>query len=275
MLLIGIVYFLALLSKENAITWLAIYPLTIYFFKADQLKKSIPAFGAIFISAIIWLFIRHQVVGESISENVADTLMNDPFLESTNSEKYATIVYTLGKYIQLLIFPHPLTYDYYPKHIPIVQWANPYVLTSIVAYLMLILLSFKGFLKKQIPAFGVLIFLITLSIASNLVFPIGAFMNERFIFVSSLGFCIILAYILTVMVPKRSQNFQKAKKLAGITMAIVLLLYAGKTISRNRVWKNNLTLSTNDANISINGAKEQCNGWWFIDGGSSKNSKSN
>lgn len=251
---IASIYFLALLSKENAITWIAIYPIAIYFFKPEQIKKVIPAFGVLISTAVIWLFIRYQVVGEGISD-VADSLMNDPFLESSSSEKYATIVYTLGKYIQLLFFPHPLTYDYYPKHIPIVQWGNPYVLLSIVAYIALILISIKGFFKRQLPAFGILIFLITLSIASNLIFPIGAFMNERFIYVSSLGFCIIIAYLMVVVLPSRSKNLVKSKKLFQVIGITLLLLYAGKTISRNSVWKDNLTLATHDANISVNGAK--------------------
>ena len=125
----------------------------------------------IFITSLIWLFIRYQVVGGGIS-NVADNLMNDPFLDSTVSEKYATIVYTLGKYIQLLIFPHPLTYDYYPKQIPIVSWSNPYVILTLMSYLVLGIYAIIGFLRKGIPAFCILLWDMTGIIASNILFPI-------------------------------------------------------------------------------------------------------
>jgi hypothetical protein len=55
----------------------------------------------------------------------SNELMNNPFLKVQNgvytafdfSEKMGTVFYTLGKYIILLIAPHPLTHDYYPKHI--------------------------------------------------------------------------------------------------------------------------------------------------------------
>jgi tetratricopeptide (TPR) repeat protein len=181
--------------------------------------------------------------------------MNDPFLESTNSEKYATIMLALGKYIQLLIFPHPLTYDYYPKHIPIVSWGNSLVMLSVLSYLLLIVVSIWGFFKRHISAFGILLFFITLSIASNLVFPIGAFMNERFIYVSSLGFCLILGYYLLFGLPKFIEHQKKAKKAFTIISILIFSLYSIKTVSRNWVWKDNLTLSTNDAKISINGAK--------------------
>lgn len=247
-------FFLALLSKENAITWLAIIPLVIYFFTDHPIKKALPIYISIFATSMVWFFIRYQVVGGGIS-NVADNLMNDPFLDSSISEKYATIVYTLGKYIQLLFFPHPLTYDYYPKQIPIVSWSNPYVILTLMSYIILGIVAITGFFKKSIPAFGILLFIITLSIASNLFFPIGAFMNERFVYVSSLGFCLIVGYFIQLGIPKNVQTVKTAKQLSVAIFSIFLILYSLKTISRNPVWKNNLTLATNDANISVNGAK--------------------
>ena len=247
-------FFLALLSKENAITWLAIIPLVVYFFTEHSFKKALPIYVSILATSLVWLFIRYQVVGGGIS-NVADNLMNDPFLDSTVSEKYATIVYTLGKYIQLLFFPHPLTYDYYPKQIPIVTLANPYVILTLMTYLVMGGFAIIGFFKRSIPAFGILLFIITLSIASNLFFPIGAFMNERFVYVSSLGFCLIIGYLIQVGLPKNSKSIKMGNQLSIAVLSIFLLLYSVKTISRNPVWKNNLTLATNDANISINGAK--------------------
>lgn len=252
LLIAGVLFFLALLSKENAITWVAVIPLIFYFFTDHSFKKALPTYLALITAASAWFAVRYEVVGGGIS-NVADNLMNDPFLESTASEKYATIVLTLGKYLQLLVFPHPLTYDYYPKHIPIVNWTNPLVLLSVLAYLLLFVTAIWTFLKKHIIGFGIAIFIVTLSIASNIVFPIGAFMNERFIYVSSLGFAILVGYFLTEGLPKIFTG--KTNQLGTILLSVVLLLYSVKTISRNQVWKNNLSLATHDANVSVNGAK--------------------
>lgn len=247
-------YFLSLLAKENAITWLAIFPLVVYFFRSEDWKKSITPLALLLLTAAVWFYIRYSVVGGGIS-NVADNLMNDPFLESTIAEKYATIVLTLGKYLQLLFFPHPLTFDYYPKHIPIVSWSNPWVLLSLLAYITLIVISIRGLINKKLYAFAILLFGITLSIASNLLFPIGAFMNERFIYVSSLGFTLILSYYLLKFAPHFVENKSKTNSAIVISSIVILSLYSIKTISRNPVWKNNFTLATNDAFISKNGAK--------------------
>lgn len=254
LLLLPLTFFLALLSKENAITWLAIYPIAIYIFRKEKVKVAILPLVLIVLSSVLWLIIRYKVVGGGIS-NVADNLMNDPFLESTVSEKYATIVYTLGKYLQLMVFPHPLTYDYYPKHIPITNWKDPLVLLSLIAYLFLIIFSISGILKRKLYSFAIAIFLITLSIASNLVFPIGAFMNERFVYVSSLGFSLLLTYFLLIYLPDKRGGWRKNQAIVKGLFALIIVLYSAKTISRNMVWKDNLSLALNDANISVRGAK--------------------
>lgn len=247
-------YFLALLSKENAITWLAIIPFSIYFFTNHTFKKAVPAYLSLLLAASVWFVVRYKVVGGGIS-SVADSIMNDPFLYASLSEKYSTIVLTLGKYLQLLVFPHPLTYDYYPKHIPIVGWKNSLVILSLMAYLALFVFAIQGLFKKNIYAYAIIVFVVTLSIASNLIFPIGAFMNERFVYVSSLGFCIALGHFLFYQVPGFMKHKKKADKFIQIILIIIALLYAGKTISRNLVWESNYTLSTHDAQISKNGAK--------------------
>ncbi len=250
LLLILLLFFLGLLSKESTITWLAVIPLVLHFFTNHSIKKALPIYGALLTAAIIWAAIRYQIVGGGI-KSVADNIMNDPFLEASNSEKYATIMLTLGKYLQLLVFPHPLTYDYYPKHIPIVDWGNRMVLLSILAYLILAIVAIWGFFKKYLISFGILLFIVTLSIASNIVFVIGAFMNERFVYVSSLGFSLILGFGIY----KLLENKKISKALIWSMLILIFGLYSVKTISRNKVWENNLTLATHDANISVNGAK--------------------
>ncbi len=218
------------------------------------MKNSLSLLGVLLVSGLLWFGLRYKIVGAGL-ENVADNLMNDPFLESSSSEKYATIMYTLGKYLQLLFFPHPLTYDYYPKHIPIVGWNNPVVILSTLAYLSLAVIAILGLKKKSLYAFGIAYYLITLSIVSNIVFPIGAFMNERFLYAPSLGFAVILVYFLLKNLPEWMGGWYRSRNTVIGIFSVILFLYAVKTISRNLDWKDNLTLATHDAQISVRGAK--------------------
>ena len=256
----ALIFFLALLSKENAITFLAVVPLTYYFFsKADIgtiVKQTVPLFGA----AVLFLIIRGSILGWSMGPPSME-LMNNPYLKIvdnqwvpfSSSEKMATIFHTLGYYIKLLFVPHPLTHDYYPRHIDIMTWGNWQVLLSLVFYGALAFFAWRGFRKKEVLSYGILFFLITLSIVSNIVFPVGTNMSERFMFMPSVGFCLALAALGWRWAAQKD----KLEKLTPVLAAlgVVVLLFSIKTITRNFVWKDNYTLFTTDIRTSQNSAK--------------------
>jgi len=255
-ILAGIIFFLALMAKENAITFLAVVPLTYFIFTKAKLNQIALQTLPFFLSAILFLIIRGQVLGGNFGGELSMELMNNPFLTIENGrwvhlslgDKMATIVYTLGKYIQLLIFPHPLTHDYYPRHISLMSWGSWQVVLSSLLYVGLGVLGLIGLFKKRLWSYGILYYLITLSVVSNVAFPVGTNMSERFLFMPSVGFCLLLAYIpLTLF--KGGIALVEKQKLLLIIGSIVLLLFSAKTIHRNFAWKDNFTLFTNSAKL--------------------------
>ncbi|MGB4958483.1 MAG: hypothetical protein WBO36_03350, partial [Saprospiraceae bacterium] len=111
-------FLLALLSKENAITFLAVIPLTVYFFSNTDWSRLRTLVFWLLVATGAYLMLRFSTAGvPRFSQEIKD-LMNNPFLGMNPIEKLGTIMYTLGKYILLLIWPHPLTHDYYPYAIP-------------------------------------------------------------------------------------------------------------------------------------------------------------
>ena len=247
--------FLGAMSKEIAITFLAVIPLSIYFFRNKQsVSKYIISMIPLAVGVILYLILREMAIGNQASID-AKELMNNPFLGMTISQKYATITLTLLLYLRLLVFPHPQTWDYYPYHIPVVEWSDWRVILSIIIHLILVVIAIYGFRKKTIYSYGILIYAATLSITSNVFFNIGAFMSERFLFVSLLGFCVIIAYLISAKLPEKIVNVKMYKK-TGITIfTLILLIYSIKTITRNRVWENNLVLFGHDVKVSHNSAK--------------------
>lgn len=246
--------FLGSMSKEIAITFILIIPLTIYFFKNASAKQLFTISLPLLAGAFLYLIIRQLVIGDQMGIET-NLLMNNPFLYAEASEKYATILYTLGYYIKLILYPHPLTFDYYPYHIEIMSWTNIKVIISLIIHIFLAIVAIKGLRKKTIYSYAILFYGITLSITSNVFFNVGVFMSERFVFISLLGFCLIIAYFLCEKLPALVTNFSNYKKIAFMFLAVVLSLYSYKTISRNTVWKNSLTLFENDVKISYNSAK--------------------
>lgn len=246
--------FLGSLSKEITITFLAVIPLSIYFFRKEKISTYFTLMIPLFAGALLYMGIRASVIANQTAIE-ASMLMNNPFLEATKGQRYSTVVFTLLIYLKLLIFPHPLTWDYYPYHIPIVGWTDWRVVLGLVLYAGLAFVAIKGFKKKSIYSYGILIFAATLSITSNVFFNIGAFMSERFIYVSLLGFCIIAAYLISEKLPLKITHLQKYRKTAILITAIFLLAFSVKTISRNTVWENNLSLFSHDIKVSTNSAK--------------------
>lgn len=252
----SILFFLGLLSKENSATFLLLTPLVMWVSKKDEENYKTRDYTRVIfpmlLSAFVYFIIRHQVVGPLGGEGSSE-LLNNPFVEAGVSEKYATIFFTLLLYIKLLIVPSPLTHDYYPYHIPLMQWDNWTVILSVVLYVTLISVALYYFIKRKKAGLIFWFYLIPLSIVSNIVFPVGSFMNERFIFFSSIGFCLLVAYLIyTCCLVKEQKSFQYAGKILTV---LIILVYAWISIDRNRDWKDNFTLFTHDVHISKNSTK--------------------
>ena len=256
LMLIFLVFFLGLMSKENTITFLAVWPAAIWCFQKNHWRTALRPWAMMVAATAVFLVIRTSVLGFDFGGTPME-LMNNPYLklvegqyvEMSLSEKYATIVYTLGQYLKLLILPHPLTHDYYPRHIGMKSFADTTVLLTMTIYLCLLLAAFWSLRKRPLVSFGILFFLITLSIVSNVVFPIGTNMSERFLFMPSLGFTLVLAYTIIGITRRLSPN------IVTVLFAIILIAYSAKTITRNAVWKNDFTLFTTDVHTSTNSAK--------------------
>ncbi len=250
-----LIFVLALFSKENSITFLAIVPLIFYLFYKSDKSWHLKILFPYLLATGFFLIVRTMILGMDFGSAPME-LMNNPFLKIeggkyipfTFQEKFATILYTLGKYIQLLLFPHPLTNDYYPRQIPVLSLLNWRVLLSLLIYIAMIYYAIRNIKKEKILSFGILFFLITLSIVSNIVFPVGTNMSERFLFMPSVGFSLISGYLLYKI-------YEKKHSVSFILIIVVLVLYSAKTISRNTVWKNDFTLFTTDVKISKNSAK--------------------
>jgi Flp pilus assembly protein TadD len=252
----ALTFFTALLSKENAIIYVLLIPVSIWYFTNTSHKTMLIITIPLLIAAIAFIITRTAIIG-AFNNEISGELMNNPFLHASASEKYATIFFTLLYYIKLLFIPHPLTYDYYPYHIKLYQFDNPLVIISIILYLLTIIAALAGIRTKSKLSYGIFLFLLPLVLVSNLLFNVGTFMNERFIYFSSLGFCMLIAFCLTDKLP---QIF-RTKFYPLIVSAIlipVLILYSVKTISRNKVWKNDFTLFTTDVKTSPESAKSNC-----------------
>ncbi|HOU97925.1 MAG TPA: tetratricopeptide repeat protein [Bacteroidales bacterium] len=247
------IYLLALLSKESAITFLAIIPFLFYFFY-DKKKKS-AAFLTVFylIPVLIFFAMRYRAIGNQA--HLDETSMVDNLLVAAPDffTRTATAIKIMGLYLWKLMVPYPLACDYSYNQIKIVNFGDFYVLISLFVYICLAVIAFLGFKKKSVLSFSVLFYFISMSIYSNLIITIGSSFGERFLFVPSFAFALALAYLITKlfgMLQKEINLNQLFTSKVFLTLLPLFIIYIGITMSRNKDWKSSLSLYEADINKS-------------------------
>ena len=248
----GLLFFFGIMSKENTITFLAVIPLSLFYFRKSTLKDYAITFAPAIVATVVFMALRISVVGV-FSGGQADNLINNPFMEATVGERYGTTFYTLWRYLQLLFVPAGLTADYYPYHIPLMDFSDWRVWLGIVSNGALFVWGLIKLPKKNVVSFGILFYFATLSIVSNVFFTIGAFMNERFVFMSSVGWALAVAVGLEHFLDEKD-GLKVSDRLKYAVIAIAAI-FAIVSVSRNRDWKDNETLYAADVQTSVNSCK--------------------
>ena len=250
---------LACLAKENAITFLLLAPLSVWFFREIKISVLVRRSMALIAGGILFLLLRYLVLGFQPAGLMMHDPLNNPFLEwngnvwiaCSPAAKAATILYTFGLSLRLMVIPYPLTHDYYPFHIQLQSFSNIFVLFSLLIMLSMIAYATWSMLRKKKAGFGIIFFLVPISITSNLFFPIGAFLAERFLYLPSLGLLMAFVFWGSSLAGKKNSGS------VNYLIASILIVFSFMTVMRNSAWKDNTTLLRTDIRHSPNSAKGQ------------------
>ena len=109
------------------------------------------------------------------------------FFEEGILNRIPAAIYTMGYYIRLLIFPHPLSYYYGFDYIPVGNWTSTDSIRSVVIYFILgfgiVCAGIYAILrirKKEVLTFGILFYLFAIAGFANLVVPVVGIIGDRF-----------------------------------------------------------------------------------------------
>jgi len=256
----GASLFLGMMAKENALTFVAVIPLTVWVFAKVPARRLIGSTTALVAAALLFILVRYQAMGYMLHHGEAmDDLMNNPFLDMTGSERLATIFLTLGWYVKLLFVPHPLTHDYYPYHVPKVGWTDWRALVSLALYLGMGIWAVLNLRQRKVAAWCILYYLLTLSIVSNLFVSVGTFMNERFVYMPSVAFCVLLAWFFARRLPALIQEPPDRPSIIGAMLLIGIAgLYGWRTVTRVPDWRDEVTLNAAGVKVSEGSARSHC-----------------
>ncbi len=251
-------YFLALLSKETAMTTLAVAPFMLFFFTPKKGGYTAAVTLSFVVVSAGFLLLKYYMIG---------TLTGSPPIE-TNIYPYRdmavrlpTTLYIFGMYLYKLFFPFQLLYDYSFNQIPAATWGNPGVWLSLMILAGLAAVAIKNLKRRNIISFAIIYYGITLSVGLAFVFTRGGIMAERFLYAPALGFSIAITYYLFKLLPREKStkriiyDFKPIASKAFLGAVVVLLaFYSVRTITRNPAWKDNFTLFSNDIKHGGNSA---------------------
>lgn len=237
---------LSFLSKETSV---ALFPIFMVMALrkgtgwAQALKKCMVPAAVVACYIILYMSVT-DILGAT-AYHISD---NSLAREAPAMQLLATKFLVLGKYLKLLFVPDPLVYDYSYNTIPLVSFLNPWVIVSVILLLAMVLWFLLLLRKASRPDQNTVIMALAfialpLLLLSNLFFPIGATLAERFLFIPSLGFSLLLVYFFS--------RIATALKLAPVKMTVgaglvLVLIFTGMTVKRNPAWASDESLFLTD-----------------------------
>lgn len=142
----------------------------------------------------------------------------------------------ITKYLQLMWAPFDLTLYHTLYVLPV--WLNWLVVGLLVSVLI------WGWLKDRRYFFAVMFFLLSLA-PSMAPIKVSWLVAERYIFLPSLGFCILLGLIMTDL-------YKRMKIVTPVLWLGLLVFYAVTTFARNKDWRTNHSLWVATVRVSPN-----------------------
>ncbi|HQV00215.1 MAG: DUF1736 domain-containing protein [Bacteroidia bacterium] len=249
----AVLYFLALLSKETAITFLAIYPFVFAF--TMHIKKALINSCYMLIPVLLFLLIRQMAVGGNTGA-ISTDVFNNPFIHADRLQRLATVLLTWLLYLQKIVWPSNLAYDYSFNQIPITDFGNLWVWLSLFIHAGITVWAILQFKTQKWIAFAWLWYVATFSIVSNLLFNIGAPLADRFMYIPSLGIILLIVLCLNALF----KNIKSVNEKLSVGITIMLLLpMIWHNYSRCANWKNNHALFLHDVFVVPQNAKAQLN----------------
>ena len=239
-------YAAAFATKESAVTLPgAIFLLDGFF--TDRSWRDLAAYvrerwliyGGLAVTAGTILLARAAVLGSlapPLAPFGADMLERIP--------RIWTVAGLWPHYVRLLVFPYDLSVDYAPAVVRIFYgWGATNVLGTVLALAVLALALWSwrapaqgpGQPRPRVLGFGIVWFVITISTVANVVFLSGVLLAERTFYLPSVGFAASFGWIVSSLHSNRP-------RLAAIFVASVIVLMGARTVTRNPVWKDNLTV---------------------------------
>jgi len=230
-------------SKENAAVLLGLMLLWDVGFGIGELRQGVlrrvPAWAAVSASLVLLWWVRRLVF--QVLPSPVFRFGENPIVRAGFWAARLTAIKVIGMDLWLLVCPLRLTCDRSYNQIPLAGWSDPVAWLALAVVAAVLAFALARHRQDRLIFFAAGFFGITLLPTSNLLFPIGSIMAERFLYLPSAGFAIAvvaLAYRLG------------SERLTAVALTDVIVLFTARTLARNLAWKDDLTLAATDVRVA-------------------------
>lgn len=248
-------YAVALLSSETALAFPGLFVLFALRIRRetslrDRLRRMLADFrfwGVLALTVSYFIFCR-AAAGKSFPF-AATGFVENPLAFVGSHARILTAIDVLRRCLVLVAWPFRLSPDYSFDAVPLISAIrSPQFLISaaVLAAVTAAAVWFAG--KKPLYLFACVFFLISVSVASNLWFPVGATLSEGLLYLPSVAICWVVAQLLWdlgwISSEARQQGIPAARRFKGKAVVLVCLIvpWAAKTYLRNAEWHDDYVL---------------------------------
>lgn len=236
-----VLFALALLSKEHAIVLPALLvaaEATVIrdrhwkIFAPESRDARLLALGFGLVTAV-YLYVRSTIQAD-LAGFVPFPVFT--FLRMTAFDRIAMMMTEIPRIAQLLVFPTRLSGDYSPGEVIIPQGLQWVELPGVVICVGVLALAIVLRKRAPVASFGLWWVMLSYLPVSNLLVAAGFITAERTLFFPSVGVVLIAGAAFEWL---RTRPVVAPRRAAVATVAILVALGLGRSIDRQRVWKNN------------------------------------
>ncbi|OGG46308.1 MAG: hypothetical protein A3F84_15945 [Candidatus Handelsmanbacteria bacterium RIFCSPLOWO2_12_FULL_64_10] len=247
---------LALLCKESAVALIGLAAL--YDVSASEEAGARGAIAgtlrrrwrvyAIYVAIFLAYLLVRAGLGIGFSAG-SPSRLNNPLFGEPLLHRLWTAAKLVFLYAGLVVLPLRLSVDYSYNAIPVaVSWLEPEVLLGGGVALLCAVVWLWSFSRWREGFFAVGFLLIAYAPVSQTVALVNALFQERFFYAPLFGVCLLVGSLLRRL---------RGRDVAAATLAALVVLYAARTVVRNRDWKDDYMLFASAADACPNSVKAQ------------------
>lgn len=240
----ALVYFLAALAKESAITLPAVLLVEMALTEGGirKVRESWHRFAVLGMTGMAYLTLRFYVLGG------LGIPTNGQYLNGTLTlfERWLTSGRVFLQYFKLILAPVQTASDYDFNSVPVAGIGDWDAWLGLAVVGGGIILALRLSRIRPVVSIGILFFFIALLPASNWIMPIALLMAERFLYLPIFGFALLAGLMWAGI-----QQGRVRRLAAGGFLTLAVLL----CISHNYVWQDTLTFHENAVRIVPNNAR--------------------